>query len=247
MTTMKALEAYGLNTNEIIVFEALVTLGGSFAKDLIKHTKFHKNIIYDNLYKLQEKGLVSEIIIDNKKYFQCEDPESIEEFIQNKQKEFQEYDQDIKQLKSQIKENKEKPSSTITRMFTGIQGVKQIFSHELQVGEDYFVIGAPKESVELLGEHFWSNFIQKQKVKKMKGKIIFNESLRKFSKTIQSDINEIRFLERSHEPLTEICIFDKYVATIVWSKEPVGTLIESEQVAKSYKAYFQMLWKNAKK
>lgn len=249
MTTMlqDALKTYGLNDNEIVVFLALIDLKGAFAKDLIEKTKFHKNIIYDNLYKLIEKGLVSEVLIENKKFFSCGDADIISGYIDETQRKFKEYEKDIDELKKRIKEQKESPQKTQVKMFTGIEGVKQVFRHELEIGEDYFVIGAPKESVELLGSIFWNGFNAKQKTKGMYGKLIFNETLRDFARNFNSDILEVRFFEKSFEPLTEIMIYGKFVATIVWSKEPIATLIENEEVAQSYKKYFNILWKQTKK
>ncbi len=85
MTTVeKVLLSYGLNKNESKVFLSLIDLGGAFAKDLIQKTKFHKNIVYENLYKLIEKGLVSEILLENKKYFYCESPQVIDEYVKKK-------------------------------------------------------------------------------------------------------------------------------------------------------------------
>ncbi len=55
------------------------------------------------------------------------------------------------------------------------------------------------------------------------------------------------FHESDFEPLTQINIYSNFVSTIVWSKEPIGTLIENEEVANSYKKYFDILWKQSKK
>jgi sugar-specific transcriptional regulator TrmB len=247
MDINKALKTYGLNDNEIKVFLALVELGGGYAKDIVEKTKFHKNIVYDNLYKLIDKGLVSEVLHENKKYFSCEGVDVISEFIESTQKKFKQYSKDIDHLKKEISRHKVVPVKTQVKMFTGVEGVRQLFRHELEIEENYYVIGAPKESVELLGDMFWKGFVTKQKAKKMKGKIIFNESLRKFSPSVEREINEIKFHESNFEPLTQINIYGNFVSTIVWSKEPIGTLIENEEVAKSYKQYFNILWKQSKK
>ena len=249
MTTMLelTLETYGLNKNEIKVFLALVELGGGFAKEIIEKTKFHKNIIYDNIYKLIDKGLVSETLIDNKKYFECENPQIIDDFIEKTQNDFKKYKQEIEKLKEKILEKKKIPTKTQTRMYSGIEGVKQVLRHTLDNNEDYLAIGAPKESVDILGKLFWRNFAVKQADNNIRSKLIFNESLRNFTKIVDTAHNEIRFLKDSFEPLTEIMIYGKFVATIVWSKEPIATLIENEEVAQSYKKYFNILWKQTKK
>jgi len=63
MTTMNYEEFIdlGFNRNEAKVYLALARYGHATANEIIKATKFHKNIVYDNLEKLIDKGLVSYI------------------------------------------------------------------------------------------------------------------------------------------------------------------------------------------
>ena len=73
MTTMNStitdLKNLEFNTNEAIVYEALMKWSSADAAQIIKSTKFHKNIVYDNLHKLMHKGLISSINSNNKKIF----------------------------------------------------------------------------------------------------------------------------------------------------------------------------------
>ena len=59
MTTMNKEELMdiGFNKNEAIVYLSLIKFGKADAHQLIQDTKFHKNIVYENLYKLMEKGV----------------------------------------------------------------------------------------------------------------------------------------------------------------------------------------------
>ena len=56
------LEKLGLNRNEAKVYFGLLQTVNTTASDLVKHLGLHRNIIYDNLEKLIEKGLVSFVI-----------------------------------------------------------------------------------------------------------------------------------------------------------------------------------------
>ena len=67
---MKNLVDLGFNKNEAKVYLSLIRFGKVDAKQIIKDTKFHKNIVYDNLSKLIDRGLVSFIIEGKKKIFQ---------------------------------------------------------------------------------------------------------------------------------------------------------------------------------
>ena len=60
----------GLTLNEAKVYFALLELGSTNAGEIIKKTKLHRNIVYDKLDKLIEKGLVSFVTIKNIKQFE---------------------------------------------------------------------------------------------------------------------------------------------------------------------------------
>ena len=76
------LERLGLNKNEAKVYFGLLQLNKASAADLVKKVGVHRNIIYDNLEKLIEKGLVSFVEEEGKKLFIAEDPQSIIEFLE---------------------------------------------------------------------------------------------------------------------------------------------------------------------
>ena len=69
MITLQNLTKLGLNQNEAKVYLSLLKFGKSDAHQIIKDTKFHKSIVYDNLDKLINKGLVTYIIDGKKRIF----------------------------------------------------------------------------------------------------------------------------------------------------------------------------------
>ncbi|MBI5391010.1 hypothetical protein HZB02_05975 [Candidatus Woesearchaeota archaeon] len=77
----------GLNKNEAKVYLKLLAHGSSTAGNLIKATGFHRNIVYDNLEKLVDKGLVSFILEGKKKVFMSAAPEMISDLLEKEQDE----------------------------------------------------------------------------------------------------------------------------------------------------------------
>ncbi len=77
--------------------------------------------------------------------------------------------------------------------------------------------------------------------------MIFNPSIRYYGNSIKDKITEVKYFERDFEPLTETNVQKNKVGIIVWSEEPVLFLIEDEAVAKSYLAFFEKMWKQAKR
>lgn len=245
--TENTLIELGFNKNEAKVYLSLIKFGESDANQLIKDTKFHKNIIYDNLEKLINKGLVSYIQSDNKKIYKLENSNNLIEFFISKKEEIEKKENIAKEVAKEItKINQLKTFKQDAKIFKGKQAIKTFYNETLNKG-DYVVFGAPKNSIEIMGELFWKVYNKRKMEKKIKAKMIFNQELKEFSKQISNKDNSIRFFEKEFEPLTETHIQANYVAIIVWTAEPIIFYIEDNEVAESYRKYFEKLWLSSKK
>ena len=248
MTTMEPEDfvKLGFNKNEAKVYLSLIKLGRADAKQIIKNTKFHKNIVYDNLEKLIDKGLVEFIIEGRKKVFSLAPPEILINYFEKQEKELgnkKKLAEEIaKEIRNLVKEFPEKQEATISR---GVKAVKSFYNNALN-SKNYFVIGAPQESIDIMGRDFWMNHNTKRKAKKVKVKMIFNPSIKYHGEASKNKYTEIKYFEKDFEPLTEIHIQDNLVAIIVWTKEPLIFKINNKTVAESYKKYFEKMWKQAK-
>ncbi len=243
----KDLEKLGLNKNEAIVFIALINLGESTGGELIKKTSFHRNIIYDNLDKLLDKGLVSYISKSGVRYYKISSSNAIMDFIQFQKKEIDEKQIIAKKIVQEIssEEKKEKFRSG-AQLFEGILGYKTMMKDTLKENKDYVVFGCPGESVSLIGEDWWKNYELKRIEKRIKVRMIFNKDLKKYGNSILNDLTKIRYFSEEFEGLTETMVYGDKVGIIVWTEKPVVTLIENKEAAKSYLKYFNLLWKSSK-
>lgn len=249
MTTMEISELIGLgfNKNEAKVYLALIRFGKADARTLIRETKFHKNIVYDNLEKLIDKGLVSFILEGRKQIFQIAYPDSLVDFFENKQKELDEQKNNAEKISKEIGKIVDKlPSGSVATIFRGIKGVRSFYNLTLEKAKEYVVFGAPQESIDLMGELFWRNYNTKRIAKKMNARMIFNPSIRTYGETIKNKFTEVRYFERDFEPMTETHVQGDIVAIIVWTKEPILFLIKDKLVAESYTKFFEKMWKSAK-
>ena len=55
-------------------------------------------------------------------------------------------------------------------------------------------------------------------------------------------LQKIKFLEKPFDNFTSTIIYKDKVALFMWTKEPIATLIQSKELAESYKNYFYFLW-----
>src|SRR3989338_863859 len=101
------LQKLGLTENESKVYLALLELGSTNAGQIIKKTKLHRNIVYDNLDKLIDKGLVSFIVAGKIKHFETTAPTELKEYIERQKKEIVEKEKLADEILPQIKARRE--------------------------------------------------------------------------------------------------------------------------------------------
>ena len=154
------------------------------------------------------------------------------------------YEKLLPELLKKQERKKEKPK---IRAFKGKKGIKELFYELLNTeSKELFSQGAPIESTQIMGKTFWKNYGQKLKAKKLKIKIIYNESFREKLEDMKGLNAESRFTKKGFEPLTETFIVGDKVGIIIWTEEPLGILIQNKTAAESYKVFWEQNWNLAK-
>lgn len=248
MTTMEVSDfiKLGMNKNEAKTYISLIKFRKADAHQIIQDTKFHKNIVYDNLEKLIDKGLVTFILEGKKKIFQLTSANAIIDNIEEKQKVLEQYKKKAVEISKEIEKSiKINPQKQEANIFRGINGIKSFYQETLKGGE-FVTFGGPQKSIEIMGETFWFNYDLKRAEKKIKARLIFNYSIKHHGEKIKNKLTEVKYFDKEFEPNTETHIQDDKVGIIVWSDEPVLFLIQNKLVAESYKKYFEKMWKQAK-
>lgn len=238
----------GFNVNEAKVYVALLKYGRADVKTLVKELGFHKNIVYDNLNKLLDKAIISYIVEDNRKVFFVESPDSLNEFIERKQKELDDEKKVVQHLVEDIKTVKTKTleieDATILR---GKKAVKKVMDEIYNTVTHYRCFGAPIESSLIMGDSFWARYHLIHEERNIKSQIIMNSSMKKKAEQMEKfPHQDVRFMESGVEPLTETMITDDRVSLIVWVDNPIVIDIKNKQVIESYQKFFDLLWEQSK-
>lgn len=236
----------GFNKNEALVYLSLIKFKKADALQIIKDTKFHKNIVYDNLEKLIDKGLVTFVLEEGRKSFQLAPSNMLIQFFEEQEEEIKEKKEKAIEFSKEI-DKLAKKAKTVqeAQVYRGVKGIKAFYNQTLEGGE-ILAFGAPQASVDIMGELFWQNYETKRAKQKIHAKLIFNPSLREYGKTLAPNVTQIKYFTQAFEPLTETQIQDDKVAIMVWTEEPFLFLIKSKEVADSYRDFFEGMWKQAK-
>ncbi|MGB9960233.1 MAG: TrmB family transcriptional regulator [Candidatus Bathyarchaeales archaeon] len=104
ISPVEILRQLGLGLNEAKVFLSLLTLGPATAKTVSKHAKVAREIVYQAMRTLGEKGLVEVVLASPKKFRAIPMEEAIDLLLENKTVELKELDAKAQILLSAFKE-----------------------------------------------------------------------------------------------------------------------------------------------
>ena len=237
------LRQIGLTEYESKVYLALLSKGQMSAYELAEKAGLYRQVTYDSLKRLMEKGYVSNVLEGKTKLFKAIDPNLILEFLNNKVESFKEILPELSKL------NEESKQTLSVETYKGknvvgialkdiINKLKESKNKEvLCTAVDEFI---PLEEFELavaLYERDLLYYKIKEKVLIMEGsKGIFMKGSSQYKKIPKKFFNE-----------NPIQIYGDNVQMLIWGNPNHLIIIRNKSVAESYKKQFELMWSVAKK
>lgn len=239
---IQELKILGLTQGEIKVYSAILNIGISSLNEIHEKTGSERRAIYDIINKLIKRGLITYTIEKGKRTYQVAPPNKIQEEINQKKKELEKLQNIVPNIEDIYKSAKPKINLEV---FRGKEGIKSLFEYMLNFKDNYF-IGGGYYIMDLL-PHYWPQY-NKRRIKK--GVKWYSLSLyeTKRRKVPETKLFDLKYLpkELSVNP-SVIFIFGDKIANVLWGEEWFAFVIESKEIAESYKKYFKYLWDNQAK
>ena len=240
------LREVGFAGNEVKVYLALLDLGSAMAGEITKKSGVNRTNVYDALDKLIEKGLVSYVIKANRKYFEATSPKRILKYLDEKESQLRKkknlLSTILPELEIKRKLSKEPQEATV---YKGKKGLKSITEDVLDAKKEMLVFGAEGKFVELFA-HYAEQWHMRRGKLQIPLRIIYNEKIRAKKSKAKFPIAKMRFNAYMYETPATTWIFGNKIVIVVWSDQPIATLIRSKEVANSYRQFFNVLWNNSK-
>ena len=250
MNIEEVLEIIGLNEKEAKVYLASLKMGQETAYNLAQRSGLKRSTVYFILEKLKKHGLVAIKKTPKVTFYSVISPTRLLLKIE-KQKDILE--KVFPELDKFYHEQPHKPS---IQVYEGREGVELIYreaAEYLQKGQEVIYFGST--------EHFLTDYkdLLDQWAKEMKNKhyhareILIKKELKgsDYLKKIKANNNpnhQIRFFPRGIKfTENDNMIFGNKLAIFSLKKEVFVILIESVNIAESYKNFFDMAWKVAKR
>ena len=236
------LEELGLARNESKIYLALLELGASTVTEISSKTKVNRANIYDCLNKLSEKGLVSYFVNNDTKLFEAANLELLLSILKHKELKLNSIMPELKLHNSMA------PKKSEAHIFEGVVALRNTFNHLNNKCENRYAYGAPITASKILGEYFLERYHRERIQKKIHFKLIYNHDAKERMDYLNSqELTEARYLPKEYDSPVTTTICGDEVIFFHYSKTPVIIQIKNQDIAASYKRYFDILWEIAKK
>jgi len=241
------LKNFGLSEKEVAVYLSLVELGPSSVRKIAAKSKVNRGTSYDILKALISLGIVSYYNKESKQYFMAEEPEKLLSSIDQKQEDLLEVRKSIEESLPLIKTLFEKQGGRpIVKFYEGPKGVRQIFEDVLEEvagaeGREYYLYSSATAQHRKNVYDAMPDFSKKRIAKKIKVKII----------SLGEDGHPVGLDERKWMPVgkkdlkaTHEIIYAGKVAhiSIDNNENPVGVVIQNEEIYQAQKTIFEFNW-----
>jgi len=234
------LEQAGLTASETKIYICLLEKGSIRAGEVSRHTGIHRRSVYDAIERLIEKGLVSYIKINNRRYYEAAPPERLLELLKEKEDNIKQIMPELELLRNLSEDQKE------TVFFRGKQAIKTVFDDQIQEGKEILTFG-DAVNVNDIVKYYFPHFDKQRIEKKIRVRMIFDESARKQKHLKTIPLSDIRFIKKGSKAPISTNIYSDKVSIIIWEKNPKAILIKEPFLAQSFKSYFEFMWGFAKK
>ncbi len=230
----EALEKFGLNDNEIKVYTACLQIGSSSVTRISEKAEVYRTLTYEVLKSLTEKGLVSSVVKDRRKYFEAVSPNQLKALLKEKEKLIDGILPDLAAMQKVV--GIKKPTITL---YEGKEGIKSVMEDVLQTGKD-FVGYSSVQNLNKLLKYYLSHFIEKRIKQGIKCRIVLDR------KPLTSIGVRYRIIPQK---FTIFCMIyqDKMALITLIEEEPVAVIIENKVIADNQRIAFELMWKAAKK
>ncbi len=226
--------------NEIKVYLTLLRLGGAKAGRVAKECSLERTSTYNALKRLQEKGVVAIVIEANRQIFSAAAPAKLLDMFKEKEERAALL---VPQLEELEKIEREKENM---QKFRGYAGVKTILNDVLKTckeGEEYLIMGSERQLSERMPTYA-KIFVARKDEKKLHARILIRKGIGNEKKPM-SKYTKARYVPQEVISPAVTNIYEAKVAIILWSEIPEAIIIDNEDTAKTFRSYFEFMWKHA--
>lgn len=243
--TIEQLTDLGLKWREAQVYLALLKLGQAPASQIAEAAHTPRTITYDILEGLKETGLVSTVKTKGVKQFSAL---SIDKFYQQRAEKMARFHEILPEIRAITAVVGDRPK---VQFLEGVEGIKAAFEDTLTTLPRGGELVAYVTTSGYYENEIWhtKSYVKRRVQKKIfaRGIAPTDPNINIFAANQKKELRELRLVPRERFPFAnEIDIYGNKVAIMSLQGELMAVIIESESVAKTQRAIFELAWLGAK-
>lgn len=246
---LSALKEAGLTDGESRVYLALLELGPSTTGPIVDKSHVAKSIVYQLLDKLIEKGLVSFIVKEKTKYYQAAQPHKLLDYMEERENQLLQNKKAVQKILPELLLKQQLAKTSEAQIYLGFKGIQTV--HEktylrLKRGGEYFYLGiAPLQKKQF--HLYWQRDHIKRSKAGIRCKLLFNKGT---EREVLANRNsypgcDARYMHTDIQTPAWFCGYKDVTVIGLQSKEGIAIEIVNQEIADSFKAYFDEFWKKS--
>ena len=245
----ETLLALGLTSNEVEIYLTLLNGGEQSVNEIGSKSGLHRQVCYDALDRLVEKGFVSFVLKNNKKFFKALNPQKIIDYLDEQKSEIDLKKHNVNSVLPQLKSlfNLQQEETQV-EIIKGKNVLRTIYNDIFKVLKEkkrtLYAMGIEETKFLEFDEIAIKQHINKLRKNKLKEKLLSKVSATYFFEGSQSEYRLIPDHLFNPNPTH---IYGDKIAIIIWGHPMYGIITTNKHVADANRKFFQMLWKTAKK
>ncbi len=229
----------GLEDRETKLYLELLKAGPSKAGTLSKITRIDRSVTYKLLYTLLNKGFISVVIRENRKYFQATDPEKLLDVLKEREERLREVIPELRSVKKPISEAQ-------VEVYKGKEGFKTVMNDLLRQKKNLYGIGYTAKGPEIV-KYWYEQWNQRRIKAKIKRTYLVSPETAKKEVT-KRPLTTIKIMPGGFVSPSSTIIYGDNIAIFFPEKDDfTGIIIRNKRIAKSYKSFFDTLWELSKR
>lgn len=237
----------GLTEGESKVYLALLELGPSTTGPIVEKSGVSRSIVYLLLERLAEKGLVSHIVREKTKYFQAAEPSRIKEYLEEEERKFSESRKNVEALLPKLYALQSSAKESEAKVYMGFKGMITAHEHtyqKLSRGEEYYYMGIPAQQEEHFHAYWLRDHARRAKAG-IKTRILFHPDTPRdvLESRMRHALCDARYMPTGIDTPAWFMGYKDVAVIGLQSKVPITIEITNQEIADSFRAYFEEFWK----
>ncbi|MDD5193477.1 MAG: helix-turn-helix domain-containing protein [Candidatus Nanoarchaeia archaeon] len=230
----------GLTQNQAEIYLEILKHPGQSGGKIAKMVSLDRSFTYGIINSLIDKGLVNYTIKEKVREYSASDPENLLKEIDEKKNKITEIVQELKSMRNQKKSEKS------VLVYEGKAGLKAL-ARDI-ISSDFVTTIGGGDSLKIFEElkYEYPHYLKEIKERKIKGRLITSpknkDLLKKDHKNSEVEIKSFEGLKSK----VSFTIFRNKLAIYSAEDKPFVIIIEDQNIASSFKTYFDKTWNFAR-